>query len=245
MKKFSTMRTLLACVLVALFLSACGGGGGGASPDPAHAVLSDAQGRWHGNVNLSGGSQMASALVLPDGQAWLQFTTSGGVRRLVQGNLSVNGQQLTGAAKLFDLDSGHLSGELTWTANATAGSSLALNSSDATQVGRFTSTSFVSQNTPSISAIGVWRDVPSAPTVQWTIGIDGSLSGTATGCTVVGHVLPRGDSAAVADVDYDENCGGTITSWTGVSLNGPSLDSLKFTLINSDKTKALILELVK
>lgn len=243
MKNFFAKNLFLVPNFAALLLCACGGGG---STDPAQAVLSDAQGRWHGSLSLSDGtSPSASTLVLPDGQTWIQFTTAGGERRLAHGTLTVNGLQWTGNAKLFELTTGNVLGNLTWTASATAGARLTVNSSNATQLGNFTSTSFLSQNAPSISTTGVWSDQLITPTMQWTITAEGNLSGYGNGCTLTGQVLRRADSAAVADVQFSETCAGASTSWTGVSLNGSTSNSLKFTLTTTDDTKAVILELVK
>ena len=243
MKNLFTKTFFLFLTFAAMLLSACGGGG---SDNPAQAVLSDAQGRWHGSLRLSDGtSPIASTLVLPDGQTWIQFTTVGGERRLAHGNFTVSGQQWTGNAKLFELTNGNLIGDLTWTASATAGSRLAINSSNTTQLGHFTSTSFLSQNTPEISTTGVWSDQLNTPTMQWTIAADGNLSGYGNGCTLTGQVLRRADSAAVSDVQFVETCAGVPTTWTGVSLNGLTSNSLKFTLTTTDNTKAVILELVK
>jgi len=235
-----TFAGLLAAICV---LSACGGGGsGGGSTAPD---LADAQGRWRGSVVMTADTQNASAVVLPDGDVWMVYQTSSGDRRLVQGALSVNGQQLSGSAKLFDLDIGSALGDLTLTAQARAGSSLSLNSSDAARVGNFSGTSFEALSTPAISLAGVWSDDINTPTVQWTIAGNGNLTGSGTGCTVSGSVVARADSARVADVQYVETCGGTVSNWSGVALNGDTANSLRFTLVKSDRSQALIVALIK
>lgn len=242
MQILRTSRAIAWILLATCLLSACGGGGGS---DPTS--LADAQGRWRGNLTQTAGTQSASALVLPDGQFWMLYAISGVGTRLVQGGLSVNGQQIAGSAKLFDLrpESGNALSDVTLTARVVAGSSLTLNSSDALQVGNFVSSAFESQNTSAVSITGVWRDDPITPSVQWTIGSDGALNGYGTGCTVSGTVVARQDSAAVADVQMSEDCGGAVTAWSGVALNGTSAGSLRLTLVKSDRSKAFLLELTQ
>lgn len=245
MKYLSSLRSLVWSLLASLSLLACGGG----SSNPSNAVLSDAQGRWRGTLSDGGGSLNASTLVLPDGQTWMVYALSGGGLRLVQGTLSVDGVHLTGAAKLYDLDTGQVAGDLNWSASATAGSQLTLNSSiESLVVGNFTSTSFTSLNSPALVVAGVWKDSLSTPNTRWSIAGDGTLSGEGIGCTVSGSVLPRSDSAAVADVRFTETCTNSVTEWVGVGLQQTTLDSsekLRFTLIKSDETQAFVLELIK
>lgn len=250
MKYLSNPYRFVLPVFSSLLLLGCGGG---SSSSPT-AVLSDAQGRWRGTLSGISAGMEASTLVLPDGQAWMVYTASGGGRRLVHGNLRVDGSQLTGAAKIFDLDAGHVSGDVTWTANATARTQLVLSSSSDSLVGNFSSTSFLSQNNSDIRVAGVWRDSLSTPSISWSIESDGSLSGVGTGCYVSGAVSPRSDSVAVADVTLTETCTDKLTnavtesSWNGVTLNQLALDNsenLRFTLIKSDKSQAFVLELTK
>jgi hypothetical protein len=244
MKPFSNLFKWLLVSGGALLISACGGGGGGAAA-PANANLSDAQGIWRGSIILNTTSQAASTLVLPVGQLWMLFATPGGSYRLLQGSLSAGGQKLQGTAKFFNLDTGNWISDLTLSVSPVAGTSLSLTSSDATQVGAFTSATFVSQRSPVISLAGTWRDDLTAPTIEWTISALGALTGTGTGCDVTGTVTPRVDSAAVADVQFQENCSGTLNTWTGVGLNGSTANSLKLTLVKSDRSKAMVMELLK
>lgn len=246
MKQLFDTRIPPILVLLTVLLTACGGGGGGQDGGKSPATtVADAQGRWEGRVDLGAGGQSASALVLPNGQIWLLLTTAGAGRRLVNGSLSQNGQQLSSTAQLYDLDTGNLSGDVTLTATATANTQLTVNTNEPTQVGNFSSTTHKSQNTPAVSVTGVWQDSLTFPSVQWTIAGDGGLSGYGTGCTYSGSVQSRADSAAVADVQLQEDCSGNITTWTGISLNGGTSNSLRFTMIKSDRTRAYVLELLK
>lgn len=233
-------------MLASLSLLACGGG----SSNPPNAIISDARGIWHGTLSSVAGELNASTLVLPDGQAWMVYTLSGGGLRLARGNLSVDGTHLTGAAKLFDLDTGQVAGDLIWSAIATAGNQLKLNSSNESLVGNFHGTTFSSENTPTIVVSGVWKDSLNAPNTSWSIARDGTLSGVGIGCTVRGTVLPRSDSLAVASVSYRETCTDTMThtvtetDWTGVAVLAPdNSDKLRFTLVKSDETQAFMMEL--
>jgi len=248
MNYLSCLRSFVWPLFASLSLLACGGGSSDLANVVSNPVLSDAQGRWHGTLSGGAGNLNASTLILPDGQAWMVYALSGGARRLVQGQFSVDGTHLTAAAKLFDLDTGQVTGDLNWSASATAGSQLTLNSSNASLVGHFTSTSFTSPNSPALDVAGVWKDSLETPMTRWSIAGDGTLSGDGIGCTVSGTVLPRSDSAAVAAVRFTETCTNSVTNWVGVGHQLTTHDSsekLRFTMIKSDETQAFIWELIK
>ena len=110
LNKMNTTTLLKTATLVVMCstLMACGGGSSGvAAPDtpstPVAAKLADAQGFWSATLSTS---SSASAVILPNGQAWVVYQTGSTVTALAQASLSLNGNTYVSVGKYYSLPAG-------------------------------------------------------------------------------------------------------------------------------------------
>lgn len=255
-------KTLKNCAAMALTLAlaACGGGGGGggdgggvggsppppsppAPPPPPALTVSSLQGLWQGTL---GATTEASAVVLPDGQAWLVLNEDSGVR-LVKATLGVVGSSFSGSGTSYLLGAGTAT-SVTIGANAvTAGSSLAGTLvSGASQSYTLAYQARYDAAATLADYAGDWQGTLGPGTVNWSVSSGGVLSGTrTTGCTYTGVVSLRAEAKAVVDVSLTEDCAGALTSLAGVATLNADKTRASLALTTGDASAAVLLALTR
>lgn len=233
MNNSALFKTSAIC-LVCSTLLACGGGGGDEVAVPITPVtpispkLSDAQGFWSAAL---GADSRASAIILPNGQAWVVYesTTEGvsSVTALAQATLSLNGNSYSSIGKHYSLPfvsastpaSYNFSGMLSSTASTTLANTVTVGSGTPAAV---TWTYNKAYETPvtQASAQGNWRSpAGSSISLSWTIDSNGSLStaSSSTGCSYSGKITPNPGAPAVLEVAVTETCAGVAQVLAGVA----------------------------
>lgn len=224
-------------VVVSAALTACGSGNTDvttpatpASPTPASAAvptLANAQGFW--SATLSGTSS-ASAVILPNGQAWVVYQTGSTVSALAQATLSLNGSIYTSSGKYYSLPAGAVQ-DYSFSGNLTAGNTGSLASSITVGAGAPTAVTWTYnkayETAASQSSVqGRWSGIQGADSLLWDLDAAGKLAGTSTtGCTYSGTITPNANPVAVLDVAIVESCAGTSQNLAGMAT------------LNADKTR--------
>lgn len=233
----------------ALTLSACGGGGTASLAQ----IQSDADGVWRGTATVNSATQNASAVVLPDGQAWVVFSNAAGPTALLQGDLAAKTQApgYAGVAAHYDLtDGGAFKGNVDWSGSAQPKTQLEITPSNAaTPLGQAVFTQWLDPNpTATLDVTGTWQDNTMTPQMSWAIDDKGDVVGTGGGCTYSGKVSVVPDASAVQSVDVTESCSGTDpteTQFNGIVTAGVEASHRQFTLISgASPARALLLSLV-
>lgn len=248
-------RILQKAATIAMFslaLSACGGGGTSASapgtptpptPDPPvtpKPALSDLQGFW--NATLSSTSS-ASAVILPNGQAWVVYESGGSVTALAQASLSLNNTTYSGSGKYYSLPVGgvqdySMSGTLPAPVAGTLSNSVRIGSGTATAMTWTYNKAYetpLSQN----SAQGHWSGKLGADNLSWDVDATGTLTGTSTtGCTYSGTLIPNASAKAVLDAAITETCAGTAQSLSGIARLSADKSSMSLVYITAGGAQA-------
>lgn len=232
---------LAAC---AAALAACGGGGGGGGDAPAANLVDPAsilQNFWSGAVaNGADGATRASAVVMPDGTAWVAMESPlavVGVAKVALSGTAVDAQSatFTGSGNYYSLAGG--AAQPLTAAGTVSAASL---SGTATTAAGTSDLNWTPVTAPSFAAAAQPADVQATWTatvgggalvVTWTIDAAGALTGaTNTGCTYTGTVKPSAGGIAVYDVAAAEACGGppaTTRNLAGIATLNAAKTSLR------------------
>lgn len=213
-----TNKTILLTTLNGAMLCAalvgCGGGGSSDTPAP---TLSNVQGFW----STAG----ASAVILPNGQAWVVYDSAGSVTALAQAGVVQNGSGFVSVGKYFALPGGAaqtygLSGNLPAARGNDLSTSSRIGSGDvvvATWVYNKAYDTPVAQT----SVQGHWSGKLGADILSWDFDAAGKLTGTSTtGCSYSGTLTVNPTASAVLDAAMTENCAGNILSLSGIATLG-------------------------
>lgn len=240
--------TLLKATTIALLstvLIACGGGGGAdgtvattptPTPTPTPApTLSNIQGFW--NATLSDTSS-ASAVILPNGQAWVVYEAAGTVVALAQASLGMNDATYSSSGKYYSLPGGAVQGySLSGTLPAGGGGSLSNSvriGSDAATAVTWTYNKAYETALSQSSVQGRWRGTLGANSLLWDVDAAGKLAGTSTtGCTYSGALTVNAAAMAVLDVAITEACAGTSQSLTGIARLSADKGSISLAYITA------------
>ncbi|TAM49975.1 MAG: hypothetical protein EPN57_22940 [Paraburkholderia sp.] len=184
-------------LVVAVTLSACGGGGDGGINNV------DPQGFWH---DTGSDGRSVDTLVLGDTRYFAIYSANGTVSDMVQGTLSVNGNDISDTASIdFSLGG-------TVAAASLSGSVIEKQTLSATVSKSNVSNSFTASYDPSydnapttVEVVGTWSGTSIGSTDPATLNIagDGTFSGTSGACTFAGSATPKSDGKNVFE--------GTIT----------------------------------
>jgi hypothetical protein len=227
----TTIFAIPALVMACAALSACSGGSGGGATDvgvgnpttpvatPAAVKLADAQGFWSATLSAT---SSASAVILPNGQAWVVYQTGSTITALAQATLSLNGTTYTSSGKYYSLPAGAVQ-DYSFSGNLIAGSPGTL--ANSVTVGSGTPTAVIwtyskTYETPAVqgSVQGRWSGQQGADSLLWDIDAAGKLAGTSTtGCTYSGSITPNANPVAVLDVALTENCAGASKTLSGIA----------------------------
>jgi hypothetical protein len=216
-----------ALLAVCSALVACGGGGSGGDSVTAVAPgvpattqpFANAQGFW--SATLSDGSS-ASAIILPNGQAWVVYQTGTSVTALAQATLSLNGSTYSSIGKYYSLPAGavqsyNFSGNLTAGGSATLANSVTVGSGTPAAVTWSYNKAYETPVSQS-SVQGRWSGKQGADSLLWDVDAAGKLAGTSTtGCTYSGSIKPNVNPVAVLDVSMIETCAGTTQTLAGIA----------------------------
>jgi hypothetical protein len=188
--------------------------------------LADAQGFWRANLSAT---MSASAVILPNGQAWVVYEVASGaastVNALAQAQLSLNGSAYSSVGKYFSLPFAtgavaqdyNLSGTLSIASSSALTSSVTVGSGAATTVTWIIDKAYATPATQ-ISVQGSWRGAQGSDSLSWDVDKDGKLTGTSTtGCTYSGSIKPNVNPVAVLDVALTETCAGTAKTLSGIA----------------------------
>lgn len=246
----------LAALAAALLLSACGGGG---SSDPAPTTptvtLADYAGVWTGSATGAGGTAQATALIRPDGKAWLlgvnQATNvisfSVGTASYSAGSInlaSTSYANITGSAPT------PVEGKLTGAAKGTlvgTGRAVGTSSDAAVSIG-FDATA--SAKTMSLAdAVGSYNGYLAGNngTAQFTTFIvtaDGSITATLDGgCKTTGKLTVNGPALDVAFTTDAATCNGARSN-TGIAVFDGKGTGL-VAVVSADKLSGAVVALTK
>ena len=189
---------------------------------PPVPKLADAQGFWRANPSAT---SSASAVILPDGQAWVVYeTATSAVSALAQVQLSLNGSAYSSVGKYFSLPAGSaaaqdykLSGTLSVASSPALTSSVTVGNASASTVTWIFDNTYATPATQA-SVLGSWRGAQGSDSLSWGLDKDGKLTGTSTtGCTYSGTLKPNANPVAVLDVALSETCAGTLKALTGIA----------------------------
>lgn len=223
---------LLKAATTAMFsvaLIACGGGGASVTTPiptppitptpPPTPVLSNLQGFW--SSTLSGTN--ASAVILPNGQAWVVYETAGTVTALAQANLSSSATMYSSSGKYYSLPGGgvqdySMSGSLPAAGAGSVSNNVRIGSGTATATTWTYNKAYetaLSQN----SVQGRWSGKVGADSVLWNFDAAGTLAGTSTtGCTYSGTLILNASAKSVLDAAITETCAGIVQSMNGIAI---------------------------
>jgi hypothetical protein len=212
-------------------LAGCGGGGGSSETlvTPSEVM----QGFWQGSVSSGpGGATQASAVVLPDGAAWIALESATSSTGLVK--LSITGSAASSTtASLTGSGQYYAEGGTTKVATTAAGSAntagtlsgtITIGTSAASAINWSAGTNY---KTAALQAdvAKSWSAASGDGTLvtTWTVTSAGALSGSSTtGCTYTGTLQPHGSPIAVFNLAATENCAGTSQTLTGIATLGSS-----------------------
>ncbi|HTD06305.1 hypothetical protein [Undibacterium sp.] len=231
MKNKTTLLKAATIVMFSVALIACGGGNSYEAPNPTPPVtptppstptpvLSNIQGFW--NSTLSGTSS-ASAVILPNGQAWVVYETAGTVTALAQANLSASAAMYSSSGKYYSLPGGSvqdysMGGSLPAAGAASVSNNVRIGSGTATAMTWTYNKAYetvLSQN----SVQGRWSGKLGANSVLWDFDAAGTLAGTSTtGCTYSGTLILDAGAKSVLDAAITETCAGTAQSLSGIAI---------------------------
>ena len=224
----STFLKISATALACAALMACGGGtdtGGGGTTVPVTPVIStasklaDAQGFWGATLSAT---ISASAIILPNGQAWVVYQTGTTVTALAQATLSLNGSTYASSGKYYSLPAGAVqdysfSGNLTPGGSATLANSVTVGSGTPAAVTWAYNKTYETPVSQS-SVQGRWSGKLGADSLLWDVDAAGKLAGTSTtGCTYSGSITPNVNPVAVLDVSMIESCAGATKTLAGIA----------------------------
>lgn len=247
LKRILAVPAAAALALLLAGLGACGGGGpdagsggGSVSPPPGQVpLLSDTNGLWSGSN--------ASAVVLPDGQAWLVSHANPAAPVLVRVDLAFgpDGRSLAGSGPAYVVGS-----DAPPTTQTVIGGSvikarnLTLNTAGtpALQLALSYDSHY---ETPARTADlgGNWRIVGAAPGGQFTFDLQGRLlagSVSGTGCSYSGNLRPHQQPINVFLVQVVETCGNTATEWQGVATLDASRNRLSASYVTNTRRGGLL-----
>jgi hypothetical protein len=235
-------------------LAGCGGGGDSEILVTPSAVM---QGFWQGSVSSGpGGATQASAVVLPDGTAWVALESTASTTGLIKLNITGTAASST-AANLTGSGQYYAEGSATKLATTATGS--------ATTAGQLTgafTVSGASASTISWAAGSNYKtaalqtDVAKswsaasgsgAVVISWAVSSTGVLTGSSTtGCTYLGSLKPNSNPIAVFDLSATETCADTTQTLTGIgTLNGAKTKlNVAYTAASGDKGGLLAFALV-
>lgn len=256
-----TIPLLKTCALLAscATLLACGGGGGGSATTTTDvstpstpgtttsAKLSDAQGFWSAGL---GGSNSATAVILPNGQAWVVYQSANTVTALAQAALSLNGATYTSVGKHYGLPGGAVqdysfTGNLTGSNTGTLVNTITVGTGSATAV---TWTYNKTYETPATQASvqGRWSGAQGADVLTWDVDANGALAGTSTtGCTYSGTLKPNANPVAVLDVAVTELCAGVSKALSGIATVNAAKSGMSVAYTTAAGAQAGVLVLAK
>lgn len=245
-------RAILAAATLSL-LGGCGGGGGGAGDSaPPSPTIDQAQGLWE---SATGGAAQSSAVVLPNGEAWIAINDNGGARtRLLKVALAVSAQAFAGTGASYTLATSSAAQTKDSTSVSAAIAAKSSFSGTAT-TGAVTDTLAMSYQSRYDTAASVadyaasWSGSAGAGTVTYTLTINagGSISGSSsTGCTYSGSVGARAEAKAVASLSLVQSCAGSAPlSFSGIALLNAAKTGATLAGTTSDGASALLLALAK
>ncbi len=223
MTNATTLLKTTALALLGTTLVACGGGGDSPAPtgDPGTQAqaLANAQGFW--SATPSAGNS-ATAVILPNGQAWVVYQTGNTVTALGQAVLSVTGGSYSGIGKHYALPGGAvqtftLGGTLPTANTGSLANSVTLGAGTGSVINWTYSKSYESAATQA-SVQGSWRGAQGAASLSWDVDGAGKLAGTSsTGCSYSGTLTPNANPVAVFDLTVTESCAGAIKTLSGIA----------------------------
>lgn len=181
----------------AVTLSACGGGGDGGINN------ADPQGFWHGTGS---DGRTVDTLVLGDKRYFAIYSTNGTVADMVQGTLSVNGNNISDTASIdFSLGGTVTFASLSGSVLAKQTLSAKVSKSGASNSFAASYDSSYDSAPTSIEVVGTWTGTSIGSNEPATLNIagDGTFSGTSGACTFSGSATPKSDGKNVFE--------GTIT----------------------------------
>lgn len=249
MKNKTALLKASTIALLSTVLIACGGGGGGGTDvtPPATPTLSNIQGFW--NSTLSGTSS-ASAVILPNGQAWVVYETAGSVTALAQANLSLNGATYSSSGKYYSLPGSaaqdySVSGSLPASNTSSLSNSVRIGSGTATAMTWNYNKAYETALSQS-SVQGRWNGKLGANSVLWDFDAAGKLAGTSTtGCTYSGTLTRNLIAVAVLDAAITETCAGTAQSLSGIARLSTDKASMSLAYITAAGAQGGVMVLTK
>lgn len=256
---FARRASLVAFCAAAL--AACGGGGGGGGGDTTTPLVDPSailQNFWSGTMtNAADGATRASAVIMPNGTAWVAMESAAavvGVAKVALAGTAVDATSanISGTGVYFTLPNGAaqaLTAAGTVTASSLAGT--------ATSPAGTATLDWTPVTTPSYSSAaqasdltGAWRGTlgGSVVVVDWSLDAAGTLTvgTTSTGCTYTGTVKPSSAGAiAVYDVSVAETCGVTTRNLAGIATLTASKTSLRVMYTANADTGGGVIALTK
>jgi hypothetical protein len=217
-----------ALVLLGATLTACGDGSSynptstpTPTPTPTPApTLADLQGFWNTTLNETIG---VGAVILPDGQAWLDYGSSNGINALAQVSLSINGNTYTGTGKYYNPLTGAVQDySVSGTIKAAEVGATLVNSitvgTDTPITATWTYVNTYATAATQSSIQGHWTGALNLHRLSWDIDVAGGLTGTSTtGCSYSGTIKPDANPVAVFDVAIAESCAGISKTLAGIA----------------------------
>lgn len=250
---------ILATVLTAALMSACGGGGGGDTPTPPPAptpvptptptpipvqAVAAMQGIWQ---SATGAAATSSTIVLPDGQFWSVISGTSGTTtttRLVKASFTAQTVGFGCSGKSYTLGTSTVD-SVSATATVLEKSSFSGTISGNGQSEPFALAYQARYDTPVIlpNFAGAWSASLGPGTVNWTVGSTGAITGTrTTGCTYSGQLSLRREAKAVADVAITESCP-AVTQLSGVAIKTVDGAGITMMLTTAGDAQAVVLSL--
>lgn len=188
-------------------------------PPPATAPLAAAPGFWDGPAS---GASRSSAVILPDGQAWIVYESGGTVSALATAALKADASAPGNTGRYYALPNGAVQ-DYRFSASLPPGSAATLEAKVAIGSGAPTASTWT-YNKVYETALGLadvkarWSARLGALDVQWDIDASGKLAGTSTtGCTYSGTLAPHSGAPAVLDLAVSETCAGQQQSLAGIA----------------------------
>ena len=209
--------------------------------------FANAQGFWSTTLSDSSG---ASAVLLPNGQAWVVYQSGSSVTALAQASLSLNGSIYTSVGKYYSLPAGAVqdyifSGNLPAANTGTLANSVTVGAGTPAALTWTYSKSYETAASQS-SVQGRWSGALGADSLLWDIDGTGKLAGTSTtGCTYSGNITPNANPVAVLDVAVTENCAGTSKTLSGIATLNAAKTGLSLAYTTPDKAQGGVLVLSK
>lgn len=242
--KNTTVVKAATLIAVCISLSACGGGSSVAPvTPPVTPSIANAQGFW--SANLSNGSS-ASAVILPNGQAWVVYQTGSNVTALAQASLSLNGTTYSSTGSYYNLPAGavqnyNFSGSLPAANSGSLATSIAVGTGTPTALTWTYNKAYETAATQG-SVQGRWNGAFGAISVLWDLDAAGKLAGTSTtGCTYTGSITPNANPVAVLDVAVTESCAGASKTLGGIATLNAAKSVLSLAYTTPDRAQGGVL----